>query len=253
MTLTPKTPAAWFVLAALITALACGESSAAPASPPASEAAPAPAPSAAQPAPAQAPAAEPTQAAVGPAELGQPAPPVVLTDIDGQSHDLGKLKGKTVVLEWFNPECPFVRASHGDGTLKEMAKRTQSDSIVWLSVNSSAPGKQGTGVERNRAAKAQFAMENPILLDETGQVGRAYGAIKTPHLFVIDPEGTLVYRGGIDNAPMNVVDDARPRFTDSKPGERVNYVDGALQDLKKGTPLRLPDTPPYGCTVKYAS
>ncbi|HMI90612.1 MAG TPA: redoxin family protein, partial [Polyangiales bacterium] len=172
---------------------------------------------------------------------------------DGKNHELSALKGKTVVLEWFNPECPFVRAAHGEGVLKDMAKRVQSKDVVWLSINSGAPGKQGHGAERNREGKTQFAMENPILLDETGQVGHSYGALKTPTMFVIDAQGQLVYRGGIDNAPMNVVDEARPKPEGSKPGERVNYVDAALQDLKSGKPVRLADTPAYGCSVKYSS
>jgi len=214
----------------------------------------APAPAAA-PTPTPAPAAPAASAASAPtaAELGKPAPAVTLTDIDGKAHDLAALKGKTVVLEWFNPECPFVRAAHGEGPLKDQAKRVQGKDVVWLSINSGAPGKQGHGVERNREGKKQFAMENPILLDESGAVGNSYGAQKTPHMFVIDPEGKLVYRGGIDNAPMNVVDDGRPRPEGSKAGERVNYVDAALQDLKAGKPVRVADTPAYGCSVKYSS
>lgn len=242
-------------------ALACGDrSSAAPAATPVSEPAaeavkpapPAPAPAAPAAAPA-APTGAAAVAAVAAAELGKPAPAVVLTDIDGKPHDLAALKGKTVVLEWFNPECPFVKAAHGEGALKDQAKRVQSADVVWLSINSNAPGKQGHGVDRNRAGKEQFAMENPILLDESGAVGQSYGAQKTPHMFVIDKDGKLAYRGGVDNAPMNVVDDARPRPAGSKPGEKVNYIDAALQDLKANKPVRLPDTPAYGCSVKYSS
>ena len=248
MTCTTPTAVALFTLFGAPGLWACTETGIAAAPPPAAEQAAPPAP----PKSAE-PSALPVAAAIKPAELGQPAPEIALTDLDGKRYDLAALKGKTVVLEWFNPECPFVRAAHTQGSLKDMAKHTQSDAIVWLSINSGAPGKQGYGAERNLAGKSEYAIENPILLDETGRVGHSYGALKTPHLFILDPQGKLIYRGGIDNAPMNVVDDSRPRPPSSKPGERVNYVDGALQDTKAGRPVTLPDTPPYGCTVKYAS
>jgi peroxiredoxin len=246
MTRTTPTTVALFTLLAAPGAWACSETGSA-----------APPPAATHPPPAAVKSAEPSAvpvaATIKPAELGQPAPEIALTDLDGTHYDLSGLKGKTVVLEWFNPECPFVRAAHTQGLLKDMAKHTQTDAIVWLSINSAAPGKQGFGAERNRAGKSEYAIENPILLDDTGRVGHSYGATKTPHLFILDPQGKLIYRGGIDNAPMNVVDDSRPRPPNTKPGERVNYVDGALHDAKAGRPITLPDTPPYGCTVKYAS
>lgn len=245
MTRPTSTSLALFALLCAHGLLACSETG--NAAPPAAKAPPAKA------APSAEPSAVQVAATIKPAELGQPAPELALSDLDGKRYDLASLKGKTVVLEWFNPECPFVRAAHTQGLLKDMAKKTQSSDVVWLSVNSGAPGKQGYGADRNRAGKAEYGIENPILLDDTGRVGHSYGAIKTPHLFVLDPTGKLVYRGGIDNAPMNLVDDARPRPANSKPGERVNYVDGALQDLKAGRAVGLPDTPPYGCSVKYAS
>jgi peroxiredoxin len=185
------------------------------------------------------------------AKLGRPAPDFTLTDTEGKPHTLSALKGKTVVLEWFNPDCPFVKHAHGQGPLKTMASKHTSDSLVWLSINSSAPGKQGHGLERNQRAKTEYAMPNPILLDETGKVGKSYGAEKTPHLFVIDQAGMLVYRGGLDNAPIGTVDATRARLPTSKEGELVSYVDAALEDLAANRALRLPDTPAYGCTVKY--
>jgi len=228
---------------------ACSEKSSA--APPAPTPAPAPiAPTSSAKPPTH---AAPARATAPIAELGKPAPNFTLTDIDGVSHELAKLKGKTVVLEWFNPQCPFVKHAHTQGPLRDQAARTQNDKIVWLSINSGAPGKQGHGLEANKAVKVTFTIANPILLDESGQVGHAYGAIKTPHLFIVDDNGTLVYRGGVDNAPVGTVDDARPKLTGGKPGEVINYVDAALQDLKAGKPLRLPDTPPYGCSVKYSS
>jgi peroxiredoxin len=203
-----------------------------------------------------APAAQPAAPEAAPhqvAALGKPAPDFTLTDTDGKAHKLSELRGKTVVLEWFNPDCPFVRHAHGKGPLKDMAARRASADLIWLSINSSAPGKQGHGVERNQRARADYAMKNPVLLDETGATGRAYGALKTPHLFVVDDKGVLVFRGGIDNAPMGEVDAARPRPTGVGENQTVNYVDAALDDLKQGRPVRLSDVPPYGCSVKYAS
>ena len=187
------------------------------------------------------------------AKVGQPAPDFTLTDTEGVTHELAKLRGKTVVLEWFNPDCPFVRYSHSRGPLKEMAARKAGEQLVWLAINSNAAGKQGHGVERNRKARADYAMTYPVLLDERGDVGRRYGAEKTPHMFVIDAKGTLVFRGGIDNAPMGEVDGTRPRAPGTPDDAVLNYVDAALEDLGQGRPLRWSDVPAYGCSVKYAS
>lgn len=185
------------------------------------------------------------------AALGKPAPDFTLTDTDGHSVSLSALRGKTVVLEWFNPDCPFIRYAHTKGPLKDLAQRVSSDKVVWLSVNSNAPGKQGNGLERNRQAQLEYGITNRILLDETGKVGHAYGAIKTPHLFVINDKGVLVYRGGVDNAPIGVVDDQRPHLPGRGKDALETYLEYALTDLAAHKPLRLPDTPPYGCTVKY--
>jgi hypothetical protein len=187
------------------------------------------------------------------AALGKPAPDFSLQDTEGKQQTLSALRGKTVVLEWFNPDCPFVKHARGKGPLKDFAQRVSSPSLVWLSINSSAPNKQGWGLDRNRAAKQEYGMQNRVLLDETGKVGRAYGAQKTPHLFVIDAKGTLVYRGGLDNAPVGVVDDARPKLPGTAAGALEPYLDLALNDLAQAKPLRLADTPPYGCSVKYAN
>lgn len=139
------------------------------------------------------------------ATLGEPAPTFSLPDVEGNTINLADYAGKTVVLEWFNPDCPFVKYAHDQaGPLRTMAK-DRGDAIVWLAINSGAPGKQGAGAERNREAKTEYAIEHPILLDEAGTVGRAYGATNTPHMFVIDPSGKLVYAGALDNAPMGKV------------------------------------------------
>jgi hypothetical protein len=187
------------------------------------------------------------------AELGKPAPDFTLTDIDGATHTLSSLKGKTVVLEWFNPDCPFVKYARGEGELKTMASKVMGDSLVWLSINSGAPGKQGHGLERNRAAKTEYGFSNPILLDESGAVGKSYGAEKTPHLFIVGGDGMLLYRGAIDNAPIGKLDPERPRLPSSKEDELVNYVKAALEDHEASRPLRLPETAAYGCSVKYQS
>ena len=133
--------------------------------------------------------------------VGASAPDFALKDLDGKTVKLSDFKGKTVVLEWFNPECPFVRASHTKGSLVDAAKRHEAEGIVWLAVNSGGVGKQGNGVEKNRAGAKGFGMSYPVLLDEDGAVGHAYGATNTPHMFVVNSRGELVYRGAIDNSP----------------------------------------------------
>ena len=179
-------------------------------------------------------AAEPTAAAVGAV-----APDFTLTDTEGQSLSLASLRGKIVVLEWFNPDCPFVKYAHGkNGPLRTQPKRVVSDKVVWLAINSSAPGKQGSGVERNKKAREEYQMIAPVLMDSDGTVGRLYGAKTTPHMFVINPEGVLVYAGGLDSAPLGN-------------GDRTNHVDACLGDLAAGTAVKKASTKPYGCSVQY--
>jgi peroxiredoxin len=208
---------------------------------------PSPSPSAPA-APAPAPAALTAKA-----ELGKPAPDFTLTEVGGKTFTLSAFKGKTVVLEWFNPDCPFVKYARGEGELKTMATKLMGDDLVWLSINSSAPGKQGHGTERNQAALAEYKIQNPLLLDETGAVGKSYGAEKTPHLFIIGKDGNLLYRGAVDNAPIGKVDPERPKLPDAKEGQLVNYVQAGLEDAAAARALRLPETQAYGCAVKYES
>jgi peroxiredoxin len=184
--------------------------------------------------------------AMAKAAVGAAAPDFTLTDLDGHVVTLSSFKGKTVVVEWFNPGCPFVRKAHTVGSLKDSPARALAQGVVWLAVNSAAPGKQGSGAEANRKVAAEFAMTYPILLDDNGNVGRAYGATNTPNMFVIDPGGTLVYRGAIDNSP----DGEGQSPTD---GALVNYVDVTLAALKAHQPVKVPETKAYGCGVKYAS
>lgn len=205
---------------------------------------------AAQPAKADAPKAQPAEAkaAQAPAtqaknaKLGQPAPDFTLPDLDGKPVKLADYKGKTVVLEWFNPGCPFVQLAHRKGGLKGVPAQHAQKGVVWLAINSGAPGKQGTAKDENAKAMQEFGMGYPLLIDEKGDVGRAYGAERTPHMYIIDPQGTLVYAGAIDST----------KGGEPEPGEQVtNYVDAALAELAAGKPISTKETEAFGCTVKY--
>jgi peroxiredoxin len=194
--------------------------------------------------PVAAPAAAVEPAAAGPARIGAPAPDFTLTDLDGKSVSLSQFRGKVVVLEWFNPGCPFVRASHTVGSLKGLADKHAGEGVVWLAINSGGPGKQGNGVDANREGIAQFGMHHPVLIDEAGKVGQLYGAERTPHMFVVNPEGVLVYRGAIDNSP-----DGEGQSPEG--GKLVNYVDGAISAIHSGAKVSPEETKAYGCSVKY--
>ena len=207
-----------------------------------------------KPAVAEAPAPAPSPAKPGaavagqgqPAKLGQPAPDFSLTDLDGKPFKLSEHRGKTVVLEWFNPDCPFVKASHTKGSLVDLAERQQKQGVVWVAINSNRPGSQGEGAERNQDAKREFKLSHPILLDPSGQVGKLYGAERTPHMYVIDPKGVLVYAGAIDNSPDG-------EGESPKDGKLVNYVEQALSAVAAGKAVEPAETEAYGCTVKYGT
>ncbi|MCL2450742.1 MAG: thioredoxin family protein [Polyangiaceae bacterium] len=236
----PPVSAIWAV--ALVTlAPACSRSHA-ESSP--AETSPPPSPVAAAAPAAAAPDVEKTDKA----ELGKPAPDFTLNDIDGHPVHLADARagGKTVVLEWFNPQCPFVNKSHIKGSLKDAPAKHIAEGVVWIGIDSAAPGKQGYDPQTIREAQKRFGVSYPILRDESGAVGRAYGATNTPHMFVIDKTGTLVYAGAIDNSP----DAEGESPTD---GKLVNYVDAALEALKAGRPVKTPSTKAYGCGVKYSS
>jgi peroxiredoxin len=188
----------------------------------------------------------PSAPAPGSAAVGKVAPDFTLKDLEGHEVSLASFRGKVMVLEWFNPGCPFVKASHTKGSLKGTAKKYATQGVVWLAVNSSAPGKQGFEPATNKDAAKMFGLEHPILRDETGVIGRAYGATNTPNMFVIDKNGVLIYAGAIDNSP-----DGEGEAPTS--GTLVNYVDAALEDLNAGRPVKTPVTKPYGCSVKYGS
>jgi peroxiredoxin len=174
------------------------------------------------------------------AEVGAPAPTFTLPDLDGKPVSLASHLGKTVVLEWFNPGCPFVVAAHAEGPLADLASK-QPEGVVWLAINSGAPGKQGHGVEVNRKAAADWKMSHPILIDEDGAVGRAYGATNTPQMVVIDPKGTVAYYGALDNAPLG----------DSKGAARAPWTADAITAVMAGEAPKPDRTKPWGCGVKY--
>ncbi len=174
--------------------------------------------------------------------VGQPAPDFSLTTLEGATVTLADYAGETLVLEWFNPDCPFVVYAHGEeGPLRGLADRHADQGVAWLAINSGAPGKQGTGAERNREATGEYAIKHAVALDEAGAVGQAYGATATPQMFVIDGEGTLQYAGALDNAPRGRLKDA----------SYVNYVDAALAAVAAGTAPATAETKAYGCSVKY--
>lgn len=241
-----------FVVATLATALTAsstGCDGAAPKEPKSNESVVGEAPQSAPPkaegaTPAASPKLPPPIAADAKAAVGQAAPDFTLVDATGKEYRLSDYAGKAVVLEWFNPECPFVNHAHTDGSLKSMAATQTENGVVWLAINSGGPGKQGHGAQKNLDGAKKFGMEHPILLDETGAVGRAYGAKKTPHVYLIGASGTLVYRGAIDNAPFGEVDGG---------GALVNYLEGALKALSSGDTISTPQRPAYGCTVKYGA
>jgi peroxiredoxin len=197
-----------------------------------------------EPAAATQPALAASAPSAQPAQVGQPAPDFTLPDLDGKQVSLAAFRGKPVVLEWFNPGCPFVRASHTAGSLKGYAAKETAQGVTWLAINSGGPGKQGNGAEATRQSQEAFGMQHPVLLDETGSVGHLYGAERTPQLYVINADGVLVYRGAIDNSP-----DGEGQSPEG--GKLVNYVASALQAVRSGGKVDPPETKPYGCTVKY--
>jgi AhpC/TSA family len=181
------------------------------------------------------------------AEVGKAAPDFTLTDINGTKHSLSGFKGKTVVLEWVNPECPFV-IKHYDksGNIPKTQQAATDSGVVWLQINSAHPGAQGDYDPAKAAAwqKRNGTASTAYFRDQDGKVGKLYDARTTPHLYVIDGGGTLVYAGGIDSIRSSKVEDI---------AQATNYVTAALADLKTGQPVRTKTSQPYGCPVKYAN
>jgi peroxiredoxin len=179
------------------------------------------------------------------AVVGQPAPAFTLTDSNGKPRSLGDFKGEVVVLEWWNYACPFVGKHYGSGSMQRLQKEWTAKGVAWLTVSSSAPGKQGyvDGAQANAVMKEKAGAPTAVLLDHDGKVGRAYGAKTTPHMFVVDGKGTLVYAGGIDDKPSTDQADV---------ATAKNFVSTALAEVTAGKPVKTATSQSYGCSVKYA-
>ena len=178
------------------------------------------------------------------AVVGQAAPAFSMADTQGQTQALDQYKGKWVVLEWTNHECPFVKKHYGAGNMQKLQKDYAGKGVAWLTVISSAAGKQGhlTPAQADQLTKERGAAPRAVLLDAAGTMGRAYGAKTTPHMYVIDPSGKLVYAGAIDDTPSTDPADI-PRSR--------NYVSAALDAALAGKPVPTATSTPYGCSVKY--
>jgi len=186
----------------------------------------------------------PSARAADTAKVGGPAPDFTVTDIHGKARKLSDFKGKPVVLEWHNQSCPYVKKHYETGNMQRLQKQVTDQGGVWLTVISSAPGKQGhvTPAEEESYLKEQQAAPTDVLLDEDGKVGKLYGAKTTPHMFLVDPKGVLVYAGAIDDKPTTEKSDV----TDAK-----NFVLAAYDEVKAGKPVSVATTSSYGCGVKY--
>jgi len=179
-------------------------------------------------------------------EIGKPAPAFTGVDSNGKTWTLADLRGKTVVLEWTNDGCPFVKKHYITGNMQGLQKSATADGIVWLSVISSAEGTQGyaKGPEANKLTEERDAAPSAVILDPSGEIGKAYDAQTTPHMYIVGKDGTLLYMGAIDDNPSS--DPATIKGA-------KNYVSLALAEIKEGKPVSTPVTRPYGCSVKYKS
>ena len=176
--------------------------------------------------------------------VGTTAPDFSLTDSKGKTQSVSQYKGKYVVLEWFNPDCPFVKKHYGSGNMQKLQEEFTGKGVVWLTIDSSAPGLEGylTADQANTKMTEWKTKQTALILDPDGKVGRSYGAKNTPHMFVINPEGKIVYEGAIDSkATANPADIANS----------TNYVKVALEESLGGKAVSNMMTKPYGCSVKY--
>src|SRR5205807_8750687 len=178
--------------------------------------------------------------------VGSAAPDFSLPDAKGNSHSLSKYKGKYVVLEWFNPECPFVKKHYGGGNMQKLQDEYTGKGVVWLTIDSNAPGTEGniTPEQAHKITASWKTHQTALLLDSDGKAGRAYGAKNTPNMVIINPEGKIAYEGAIDSK-------ATPNPADIP--SSTNYVKAALDESLAGKPVATPQTKPYGCSVKYKS
>lgn len=176
--------------------------------------------------------------------IGQPAPDFTATDSAGKTISLKDQRGKIVILEWKNHECPFVRKHYESGNMQALQNYAKEKGAIWLSITSSAPGKQGhvSAKQANDIAQGQNAQPTSIILDENGALGRLYNAKTTPHMFLIAADGRLSYMGAIDDKPTTYASDIKTAR---------NYVKEALDSLLAGKPVETPSTASYGCGIKY--
>jgi peroxiredoxin len=184
--------------------------------------------------------------AFDPPPVGSTAPDFSLTDAKGKTRSLSEYKGKYVVLEWFNPECPFVKKHYGSGNMQRLQQEYTGKGVVWLTIDSNAPGTDGnlTAEEAEKIMTSWKTHQSALLLDPEGKAGRAYGAKNTPNMVVIDPQGKIAYEGAIDSK-------ATPNPADIP--NSTNYVKAALDESLAGKPVTTSQTRPYGCSVKYKS
>jgi peroxiredoxin len=177
-------------------------------------------------------------------KIGATAPTFALPDSNGKTHSLAEYQGKTVILEWTNHLCPYVAKHYGTQNMQTLQRETTGSGIVWLTIISSAPDTQGyvDAAEANKLTKDRKAAPTAVLFDPKGKVGRSYDARVTPHMYIIDAKGSLLYMGGIDDTPTADWDDVKTA---------KNYVRAALDDMSKGRPVANAVTRAYGCTVKY--
>jgi peroxiredoxin len=180
------------------------------------------------------------------ASVGQSAPDFTATDINGKVQKLSAYKGKFVVLEWTNQGCPYTRKHYESGNMQKLQKEWTGKGVVWFTVVSSAPGTQGyvTADQENDYLKKMSAVPTAVLLDPKGEIGHLYGAKTTPHMFIIDPSGNLIYNGAIDDHPTPDIADI---------ASSTNYVSTALEQAMTGKPVANAATRPYGCSVKYGN
>src|SRR5881227_1663307 len=176
--------------------------------------------------------------------VGSAAPDFSAPDANGKTQSLSQYKGKYVVLEWFNPECPFVKKHYGSGNMQKLQDQYTSKGVVWLTIDSNAPGTEGniTPEQAHKIAESWKTRQTALLLDPEGKAGRAYGAKNTPDMVIINPEGKIVYEGAIDSKATPYPSDI-PNST--------NYVKVALDESMAGKPVSTSSTKPYGCSVKY--
>lgn len=180
------------------------------------------------------------------ARVGAPAPGFTLKDSNDKTVSLADFKGKTVVLEWSNHECPYVRKHYGGNAMQALQKKWTAQGVVWLTLISSSPGSQGyvSGLEANKLTADRGAAPTAVLFDPKGDVGRVYGATVTPHMYVITGDGKVAYMGGIDDKPTTRLEDLKTAR---------NFVDAALDEVKQGKPVSVTTSRAYGCTIKYSS